>query len=342
MPATPSVVGFGELLLRLDPPGELRLRQAASFEVRYTGAEANVVASLAGFGIPGRLAGVVPDDELGEACLAYLRRYDVDTSTVLRSPGRLGLFYAEAGGAGRPPRLVYDRAGSVFARTGAAAYDWPKIFSGQRWLHVAGTAAAVGAPAAAAVAQAMRAARSLGLGVSLDLNYRSALWTYAEAAEVLTPLLEDVTVLLGSGSDAAAILGSPSGWPDSDPETAAEHLRLAEHLRVRYDLGVVAGTVRSRDRSGLLQLRGIMAGADGSGMSRGYPVLGGLGRIGTGDAFSAGILRGLLLSHELGPTVEFAAAAAHLKQSIAGDVNLVTVAEVEHAVRGGDADRVAR
>lgn len=342
MTAPPSVVGFGELLLRLDPPGELRLRQAGSFEARYTGAEANVVASLAGFGIPGRLCGAVPDDELGEACLAYLRRYDLDTSMVLRAPGRLGLFFAEAGGAGRPPRVVYDRAGSVYARTGADAYDWPAIFDGQGWLHVAGTAAAVGAPAAAAVGEAMRAARSLGLGVSLDVNYRAALWTQARAAQVLTPLLEHVTVLLGSGSDAATIFGSPTRPDGSDAGLVEEHLRQAEQLRARFDLALVAGTVRRRGSSGLLQLQGIAAGPSGTSVSREYPVLDGLGRIGTGDAFSAGILRGVLLAHDLERTVEFAAAAAHLKQSIAGDVNLVTVAEVEDAVLGRDPDRIAR
>lgn len=332
----PSVVAFGELLLRLDVPAGERLRQAGRFEARYTGAEANVAASLAGFGLPAEVVSVVPDDELGEAALAYLRRYGVRTHRVLRAAGRLGLLFHEPGGAGRPASVIYDRRESVFATTDPAAYDWSELLSGHDWLHLSGTAPALGANALEQVEQAIAAARDGGLRVSLDLNYRSALWTLQEAGPTLAGLLPGVDLLFGLGADAAALFGLP--LPAEAPHTAlAGHVELADRLRERFGLGAVAGAVRSAG-----SLTGVLVDPSGVYVSRPYPVVDAVGRIGTGDAFAAGLLRGVLTGVPGSSAIEFAAAAAHLKQSIRGDVNVVTVAEVEAVVDGGGSERVRR
>jgi 2-dehydro-3-deoxygluconokinase len=334
-------------MLRLDPASGVRLVQAGSLDVRFTGAEANVAASLTQFGIPSAIVSALPDDALGDAALAFLRRFGVDTAAVLRRPGRLGLIYVEPGGVGRPGEVIYDRAGSVFAVTGAGAYDWKTILAGHDWLHVAGTAAAVGPAAAAALDQALTAAREAGVIVSLDLNYRSRLWTTEQAGQALRPLLDRVDVLLGVGEEAATILGLPGlpglpGWSPEQPLTTGQRVTLMDQTRQQLGLTAVAGTGRSTTADGAVALRGLVAAADGTAVSRAFPVTDQRGRVGTGDAYAAGVIRGLLLGHPVQEVAEFAAAAAHLKQSISGDINIASVSEVEDVLAGQPTDRLRR
>jgi 2-dehydro-3-deoxygluconokinase len=336
----PSLVAFGELLLRLDPADGDRIVRARGFEARYTGAEANVAASLRGFGIATEIVSAVPDSALGEACISFLRQYGVGTELILRRPGRLGVLFHEPGGVGRSAQVVYDRAGSVFAGCEPEAYDWHRILAGHSWLHLTGTAAALGGTVQAAVENALAAAEDLGVRVSLDVNYRAALWTHASAGRTLEPLVRHVDVLLGLGADTAAVFGLEPPGADAGAVVAA-HVAQARHLRDRFDIPVVAGLVRvpGRQRTGLL---GVAVDATGSHVTAEYPVLDTVGRIGTGDAFAAGLLRGLLLGRSPGEALEFAAAAAHLKQSVRGDVNLVSVAEVQAVLDGTVGDRVLR
>ena len=337
-------MAFGELMLRLDPADGVRLVQASSFEARFTGAEANVAASLTQFGISSQVVGTVPDDALGDAALAFLRRFGVGTTAVLRRPGRLGLLYVEPGGTGRPGQVIYDRSGSVFALTGAKAYDWPAILAGHDWLHVSGTAAAVGADAAAALDQALTAAVDAGVSVSMDLNYRSRLWTREQAGRSLRPLLDRVDVLLGAGAEAITILGlpAPAGWSPEQELTTDQRVALMERTRIQLGLRAVAGTERSTSTRGGATIRGLVSTADGTAVSRTFPVTDERGRVGTGDAYAAGVIRGLLLGHRNQEVAEFAAAAACLKQSITGDVNIASVSEVEAALAGHEAGRLRR
>jgi 2-dehydro-3-deoxygluconokinase len=338
LPAAPSLVAFGELLLRLDPGGADRIVQARSFEARYTGAEANVAASLRGFGIGTDVVSAVPDTPVGQACINALRQYGVGTDGVLRRPGRLGLLFHEPGGVGRSPRVIYDRAGSVFATTGPEAYDWPALLTGRSWLHLTGTALALGAGVRTAVEQALSTARELGLRTSLDVNYRASLWSPTAAGHALLPLVRDLDVLLGLGADCAAVFGLelPAGEP-----TLAAQVELARGLRERTAVPLVAGLVRVRGDAGI-DLVGVAVDGAGAHVSPAYPVLDPVGRIGTGDAFAAGLLYGLLRGTGTAEAVEFGAAAAHLKQSVAGDVNVVTVEEVRAVLAGGPADRIRR
>jgi 2-dehydro-3-deoxygluconokinase len=338
---TLSCTAFGEVMLRLDPAGAVRLIQADRFEIRFTGAEANVAASLAQFGIGARVVSAVPDDVLGEASLAFLRRFGVDVTGVLRLPGRLGLFYLEPGGAGRPGEVIYDRANSVFTLTGPDAYDWAAILGGQDWLHVSGTVAAVGPAAAAALDRALAEAQDAGVRVSLDVNYRSRLWSAEQAGRVLRPFLDRVDVLLGAGEELVTILNQPAppGWSPGLPLSTEQRIALMEEARDRFGLRAVAGTERS---TGEAALRGLLSTVEGTAVSQARRLMDERGRVGTGDAYAAGVIRGLLLGHAAQEVVEFAAAAAHLKQSIAGDVNIASVAEVEHALETTGPARLRR
>jgi 2-dehydro-3-deoxygluconokinase len=338
----PSLVAFGEILLRLDPAGADRIVQARGFEARYTGAEANVAASLSGLGIHAEVVSAVPENAVGQASLNYLRSFGVGTDGVVRRPGRLGLLFHEPGGAGRAPAVIYDRAGSVFATCDPRDYDWKAILSGRSWLHISGTAPALGPRVLAAVTDAMSTARELGARVSLDLNFRASLWSHEAAGAVIAPLLEYVDVLIGVGPDAAAVFGLdlPTG------DVVEGNVDLARRLRERFGVAVVAGIVRQvappDGQSRATQLVGVAVEADVAHVSAAYSVLDPVGRIGTGDAFAAGLLQGLLVRAPTSDAVEFAAAAAHLKQSIRGDINIVTVDEVRAVVGGTDTDRVRR
>jgi 2-dehydro-3-deoxygluconokinase len=332
-----SVTCFGELLMRLDAPSGWRLVQTDRLDVSYTGAEANVAVSLAVLGLPSSVVSVVPDNPVGRACINALRRYGVECGDVGQAPGRLGVFFHEPGGAGRAAQVLYDRAGSAFASSDPSCYDWPAILGRSRWLHVSGTAPAVSAGAAEALRQGLSTARSLGVPVSLDLNYRATLWSPEQARAALTPLLADVDLFLGAGPDAVRIfdLGLDADRLDLDG-----HQLVAERLRDDFGLARVAATVR--ELRGTATLTGLFLDADGVSVSRSHPVVDSLGRIGTGDAFAAGLLYGHLTGRDRQATVDLAAAAAHLKQSIAKDFNLVTLAEMEAVVAGESEDRVRR
>jgi 2-dehydro-3-deoxygluconokinase len=339
----PSLVAFGELLLRLDPSHGSRLAVANGFDARYTGAEANVAASLAGFGIATELVSVVPDTAIGQACMNYLRSFGVGTRQVQRRPGRLGILFHEMGGVGRPSTVLYDRAGSTFATCEPDAYDWRAILPGRSWLHLSGTAAALGATVSKALQAAASTAHELGLGVSLDLNYRASMWTLAQAGEALRPVLEHVRVLLGVGPDAATMFGlRPPSTAPTGQLALDEQLGLSAQLLELFRLDAVGGTRRTADHDAKVLLQGLFTTADGASVSRAYPVLDTVGRIGTGDAFAAGVLRGVMTGRTGQETVDFATAAAHLKQSIHGDINLVTVEEVDAVVAGTDSGRVRR
>ena len=155
----PTVVAFGELLLRLDTPTHRRFVQADELGVSFTGGEANAAVALSQWGIPSRIVSRVPSHEIGEACLNHFRRYGVDTNHVVRGGERLGLFFVETGAPGRPPRVIYDRDHSAFRTLSPSDFDWDRILNGAGWLHVTGTAPAVGEPAREALREAMAAAQ---------------------------------------------------------------------------------------------------------------------------------------------------------------------------------------
>jgi 2-dehydro-3-deoxygluconokinase len=332
-------VGFGELMLRLDPVGARRIRQADQFEVRFTGAEANVAVSLAGFGVAASVVSKVPDTDLGLACVDSIRRFGVNTDHVRRGGPRLGLLYVESGAAQRPSTVIYDRAGSSFAEAAPDDYEWDEILADATWLHFSGTAPALGGGVVAILEQALATARRLGVTVSCDLNYRSRLWSPEKAGSVLACLMPWVDVLFGSGDDAARVFGV-----DATMNTSAEERGrvIAARLAERFGLKLVATSLRETVGASAATWGGMVFDGHDHHVSRRYAIGPIVDRIGVGDAFAAGLIYGRLVGFETRRCVEFAAAAACLKHSIPGDFNLVSVPEVEALLAGNDAGRVLR
>ncbi len=323
-------VAFGELLLRLDAKGHERFVQAQEFVARYTGGEANVAAALAQWGVETFAVSKVPAHEIGQACVNYLRRYGVNTDWIVRGGQRLGILYVETGASQRPSKVIYDRDHSAFREARPEEFDWEAIVSGKDWLHFTGTAPALGANVLGALGEALRTAKQRGLTISLDSNYRSALWSAGDARRVLAGLMEHVDVFVGTSHDAETLFGIAG----SPAESAAR-------TRERFGLRCVAYTLRQGPSASVNRLAGLLCDARGCCTSREYEMQM-VDRIGGGDAFTAGLVYGLMSDWAPQRTVEFAAAASCLKHSIPGDFNLATLDEVEELAETGGCGRVRR
>ena len=338
--STKKMVAFGELMLRLDPFACERFVQADTFKARYTGAEANVAVSLAGFGVESYVVSKVPDHEIGQSCINYLRRYGVNTDYIARGGDRLGILYVETGASQRPSKVVYDRAHSSITGIEPDDFDWNRILADKNWFHVSGTAPALGPAMCAAVETALKTARKLGVGTSFDCNYRSKLWGSKKAGKILGSLMEGVDVFIGGVEDASALFGiTPSDKMAEDDRARAEY--AARGIRERFGCMYVALGMRSGDSSSVNQYSGMVHGVGGCAFSRSYNIQM-VDRIGSGDAFTAGIIYQIMQNADLQDMVEFAAAAACLKHSIPGDFNLVSNEEVMQLLGGGQAGRPQR
>lgn len=341
-----TIVTFGEIMLRLSPPGYLRITQTPTFEASFGGAEANVAASLAKFGMPAEFVTRLPNNDLGEACLAYLRRYAVGTRFILRGGDRLGIYYLETGAAQRGSKVVYDRAGSSAAGVEPGMVDWQQAFAGAGWFHTTGITPAISASAAAAAIEAARTAHEMGLTVSCDINYRKNLWKWGKsAAEVMPELARWCDVLVGNEEDAQDVFGIKA--PDSDitaGKVSADSYRyVCEKLVERFpNLKSVAVTLRGSLSATHNTWSGVLWDAGQFYETRTYDIQYIVDRVGGGDSFTGGLIYGMQHYPDRQSALDFAVAASCLKHSIQGDFTEITVAEVEKLVKGNASGRVSR
>lgn len=320
------VVCFGELLLRLGAPGRGVLLQEPRFEVHVGGAEANVAVSLARFGHDAAYVSVVADNALGRAAVGELRRHGVDTSAVEWRPGRMGLYFVTPGAGPRAGSVLYDRAGSAFAQAPPDTVPFDRVLAGARWLHVSGITPAVCDAAAAASTRAVTAGAQLGVHVSFDGNYRHGVWGERQrhAPALLRALLERARIAFIDDRDVSLALGL--AFEGDAPKRRAAAASAA--FDAFPNLGAIYCMVRSAESAERHEIRGAMVTRGGERVSRPYTVDGIVDRIGSGDAFAAGVLHGLLEGLDDAAALELAVAAAVLKHSIPGDFNLVTPAEI--------------
>jgi 2-dehydro-3-deoxygluconokinase len=338
-----AVVTFGELLLRLTTKHNERFVQAESFDARYTGAEANAGVSLANWGIEAFAVSKVPRHEIGQACINYLRRFGVNTDFIVRGGKRLGIVFAEIGASQRPSQLIYDRAHSCFQEADPAEFHWEEILPGKDWFHFSGTAPARGKAIVRTLKDAFSVAKKNGLTISCDMNYRSKLWTIEEARRIMPELMEFVDVAMMGVEDAIQIFGIPipeavRSNPIEDPSPLAEPLA---NLSKRFSFSHVAMTLRKEASASANQILGLLYDGREMVRSRLYDIVV-VDRIGGGDAFTAGLIYGLLIGESSQRSIEFAAAASCLKHTIPGDFNLVSMDEVRHLVEGKDFARIQR
>jgi 2-dehydro-3-deoxygluconokinase len=342
-----KIVTFGEIMLRLSPPGFQRFRQAHSFGAVYGGGEANVAASLADFGDTAEFVTRLPENDLGDACLAALRARGIQTGHVVRGGDRLGIYFMEYGAAQRGSRVIYDRAGSSFAGIRTGMVDWKAVLAGADGFHWTGITPAVSQSAAETCGEALREARRLGKTVSCDLNYRAKLWKWGKpAGEVMEELVSQCDMAVGNEEDAERVFGIRA--PESDVaagKVEAEKYRfVCEALTRKFPrLQTIAVTLRGSLSASHNTWSGVLWTKGGFYVAPVYDILPVVDRVGAGDAFTGGLIHGLwAYPDDPQKALHFAVAASCLKHSVPGDAGIVSAAEVERLMAGDASGRVSR
>jgi 2-dehydro-3-deoxygluconokinase len=333
------VITFGEPLLRLSPPGKLRLTQTNTLEMEFGGAELNTAASLAQFGHPTAFVTRLPQNDVAEACLQQIRAFGIDPQHIQRGGERLGLYYYENGASQRAPVVTYDRAASAFAQLTPADYSWGTIFSGASWFHLTGITPALSPACAEAALAALQAARRAGVTVSCDLNYRSKLWSPAQAFATMQQLAPFIDYCLADAVATDVMLGIRE--ENKVYRQPSDYLNLASEITQRYGCRGVTFTHRESFSASRNGWSAFFYTEGQSYLSRRYEMEI-VDRIGAGDAFAAGLIHSLLQKKSAQESVDFAVAASCLKHTIIGDFNLATHAEVEALMTGDGAGRVQR
>lgn len=338
-----KIVTFGEIMLRLTPPGYERLMQARNLEMIYGGAEANVAVSLARFGIESRYVTKLPKNPLGDGALDELRRYGVDTSFIVRGGDRLGVYYMERGASLRGSDVIYDRAGSAIANAVSSDFNWDEIFAGAGWFHFTGITPALGGELFDITMEACKVAKARGITISCDINFRTKLWDAKTAGESLGKLLEYVDVCIVNEEHAGELFGiyAPGKEKDRDAFNRDMALYVSEELKERFDLQKVAITYRRTISANENIWWATLYDGGDVYISPKYRIEI-IDRVGSGDAFAAGLIYGLIDSEKPQFAVEFGAACCALKHTIEGDFNHVYVDEVKKLMDGNGGGRVSR
>ena len=339
-----KVVTFGEIMLRLSPPGFERLLQSPTLSATFGGAEANVAVSLAHWGCESVYVTRVPANAIGDAAVRALRTEGVLTADVLRGGERLGIYFAESGASQRASSIVYDRAHSAISDIDPAAIDWASVMRGATWFHVSGITPALGPKPARCVADALAAARAANVTTSLDLNFRRKLWTPANAQATLRPLLKNVHLVIANEEDLQLALGFDV--PGVDVRTGRVNADAYRDVMQRVcALGprLVAVTLRESVSASDNRWSAILGGQamPDALESQRYDVRI-VDRIGAGDALAAGLIYATASGRQPMHALRFAVAAGALKHTIPGDFNRVSLEEIERVARGEESGRVQR
>jgi len=339
-----KIVLFGELMMRLSTKRHERIIQSREFDVLYSGAEANLGVALKSFGIDSYLVSSVPDNPVGQACLAYMRQFELNLDHVKKNGCRLGIYFVETGASHRASTFLYNRKGSSITELRCGDFDWDAIFEGKHWFHFTGITPALADSVADLTREACRAAKKKGLTVSADLNFRRKLWSPEKAREVMTGLMEYVDVLFTNEEEASTVFGIEARGSDVKTGKISEHgyQDVAAQLLEEFKLSHVSISLRESLSATVNNWSGMVYDGRKFYQSRKYHIDYIVDRVGGGDAFSSGIIYGLMTGQDLQESVEFAAAASCLKHTIHGDFNLVSFDEANALAAGDASGRVQR
>jgi len=341
-----KVVTFGEIMLRLSTPQHQRIEQAHSFESSFGGGEANVAVSLSKFGMYTEFMSCLPANEIGDACLQELRKHNVGVTHILRGSERLGIYFLEHGASGRPSNVIYDRSNSAIANIKPDNISWETILKDATWFHISGITPALSQGAADTCLAGLKIANKLDITVSCDLNYRKKLWNYGKSAqEVMPEIISHCDIVLGNEEDAMMVLGlkKESIHVEKGEINTRAFKEISEQIIEQFPrVKKVITTLRTSINANHNKWSGLLY--DGKDLLEGrtYDITHIVDRVGSGDAFMAGIIFGLLNFNNDQKTLEFAIAASCLKHTIPGDFNLVSADEVIKLMQGDGSGRVVR
>ena len=339
-----KVVTFGELLLRLSTERHLRFSQAENFEANYGGSEANIAISLACFGIDTDFITRLPNNELSATAISSLKSHDVGTNHIIMGGERLGIYFLETGASLRASKVIYDRAYSSISEIEIGMIDWDSIFHDVDLFHWSGITPAISQNAADVCLEAVKIAHEKGISISTDMNYRSKLWNYGKTpAEIMTPLIAYSDIMFGNEKDAKLHFSIVPLKEDTGLEHEA-FLSTADQMMNKFPkLKKIIKTVRGSINASYNTLQGVIYDGKELHTTITHEITHIVDRVGGGDAFTAGALYGLLNdNYDNKKTIDFATAAACLKHTIHGDLNLTTIEEVENMIAGNDGGTVSR
>lgn len=340
-----KILTFGEIMLRLKAPGQERLMQSPLLEATFGGGEANVAVSLSNYGMDAAFLSVLPENALGDACVGELRRFGVDTSRILRAPGRMGIYYLEAGANQLPSKVIYDRSESTMAQARPGDIDWDVALHGVDWFHITGITPAISASAMELSLESVQEAKKRGITVSCDLNYRKNLWKYGKrAAEVMQELAGMVDVAIANEEDVQKALEITE---DISVESAqldrSKYQALGNKVLDAYpNMKMIAITLRESHSADHNGWAACLNDRESFYVSRQYEIRNIVDRVGGGDSFAGGLIYGLNHYQDRQQALEFAVAASCLKHSILGDFNRMGVGDVEKLMGGDGTGRVMR
>lgn len=328
-----KIVCFGEIMMRLNPLNKERFIQADNFAISYSGAEANVCASLANYFEDSSqiyFVSKVPANELGKSSIKTLRSQNINTEYVVQGGQRLGLYFLEEGASQRPSKVIYDRKNSSFAESSISDYDWDIIFEDCTWFHFSGITPALSENLAEICKMACKKAKEKNIKISCDLNYRKKLWSTEKANSVMSELFEFVDVCIANEEDVQNVFGLQGSYEE-----------LAQKIIQRFSCKLVAFTLRESFSADKNIWSSLLFSKTETFKSEKYEIQI-VDRVGAGDSFSGALIYALLNDYSNQNSLEFATAASCLKHSIHGDFNQVTVDEVLSLMKGNANGRIQR
>jgi 2-dehydro-3-deoxygluconokinase len=340
------IVTLGEIMLRLSPSGSLRFSQADSFDVQFGGGEANVCVSLALLGEQVEFVTRLPDNDIGEACRQFLRKFGVGTQYIMRGGSRMGIYFLENGSSLRGSKVIYDRENSSFSTIPRGMIPWDEIFEDVTWFHFTGITPAVSQNTADVCMEALEYAVKHGVTVSCDLNYRAKLWKWGEkAGDVMSRLVKHCSCIIGNEEDAEKIFGIRAPETDiTQGKVSADQYRyVCDELALKFpNLERIAITLRGSLSASHNTWSAVLWDKNHFYAGRMLDISPIVDRVGGGDSFSAGLIYGFRHYADPLDALNFAICASGLKHTVFGDFNLVTLDEVEKLAKGDASGRVAR
>lgn len=328
-----KIVTIGEIMLRLSPPDQQRFVQSSSFEIEFGGSEANVGAALAFWGENAAHLSAFPDHELGMAASSYLRKNGIDTSYISYQEGRMGVYFLEKGAMQRSSKIIYDRKDSVFSNYDGSELDWDEVLDQADWFHWSGITPALSQACADLTLTALSECEARGIMVSGDPNYRSNLWKYGKRPEDIMPdLLEKTNLIIGGQRDIEQCYGK-----DFSDFSEAKQWVFEKISGLQY----MASTDRTSYSSSANGFSATLYTRETTNTSKHYEITHIVDRVGSGDAFAAGLIYGLLYFTPK-EAIDFGTVCGVLKHSVPGDVLNCSKEEVLEIMAGENIGKIKR
>ncbi len=333
-----KIVTFGEIMLRLTPTtAGKKIKTATTFDVNYAGSESNVASALSALGHDTRFVTKLPQNEIGEGAIRSLQSHGINTSEIIWGNGRMGTYFIELGSSIRPSQVVYDRAQSEFSLIGTNEFEWDRILQNTRWLFVSGITAALSDQCAHELIKVVSSARAAGVKVAFDMNYRRSLWKDRNlASNLFEKVLEHTTLVFGNAGSLNDVFDMDYSIGDS-----SDTIKAMESFACKFDQKQVAFTSRISHSASNNELAGFLFRNNTINQSNTYKVEI-TDRFGTGDAFAAGCIHGLISDWDSQKVIEFGTAAFALKHTIYGDQHTSNSQEISAIMEGNISGQVIR